>query len=274
MLECVLTPVLRALDLALLPTVQGSFAIGQAAPSITALTNGKAAAGKIYAVIDREPAIPDSGGRRLKSVEGRISFRNVTFRYPSRPDVPIFEGLNLEIAAGQTVALVGGSGCGKSTVTQLVQRFYDPEAGEVLIDGEPLRELDPAWLRSNYGLVSQEPSLFATDIAKNIAYGAPVGTTPTRAQIEDAARAANCYNFITESLPDGFETFVGERGSSLSGGQKQRIAIARAIMRDPALYVFDEASVCRRPHSSRRVIGGAEVCALRSCPFQPCAVVV
>jgi ATP-binding cassette subfamily B (MDR/TAP) protein 1 len=233
--------------------IMGSFAIGQAAPSITALTNGKAAAGKIYAVIDREPAIPDSGGRRLPSVQGRISFKNVTFRYPSRPDVPVFEGLNLEIGAGQTVALVGGSGCGKSTVTQLVQRFYDPEAGEVLIDGEPLRELDPAWLRSNFGLVSQEPSLFATDIAKNISYGAPVGTTPTRAQIEEAARAANCYNFITESLPDGFDTFVGERGSSLSGGQKQRIAIARAILRDPALLILDEATSALDNESERIV---------------------
>jgi ABC-type multidrug transport system fused ATPase/permease subunit len=218
--------------------VMGAFSLGQAAPSLTALNNGRAAAGKIFAILNRTPLIDASSeaGLRPSAIKGRITLERVTFRYPTRPDAPVFEGVDLTIEAGQTVALVGGSGCGKSTVTQLVQRFYDPEAGSVKLDGVDLRELNVQWLRESIGLVGQEPVLFATSIAKNIAMGCSRGREPSIDEVHAAARAANAYDFIV-ALPDGFDTFVGEGGGALSGGQKQRIAIARAMIRNPSMYV-------------------------------------
>ena len=139
---------------------------------------------------------------------------------------------------GQTLALVGPSGCGKSTVIQLLQRFYDPNAGQILIDGRDMRDYNLKWLREQIGIVSQEPNLFATTIAENIRYGRE---GVTREEIEAAAKAANAHDFIT-SLPDKYETLVGSRGTQMSGGQKQRIAIARALVRDPKILLLDEAT--------------------------------
>ena len=167
-----------------------------------------------------------------------MEFKKVYFNYPSRPDVVVLNDLSLEANIGQTLALVGPSGCGKSTVIQLLQRFYNVGRGSVLVDGRDVKSLNLKWLRSQIGVVSQEPVLFATTIAENIRYGRE---GVTQEEIESAAHAANAHNFIM-SLPNQYQTLVGERGTQMSGGQKQRIAIARALVRDPKILLLDEAT--------------------------------
>ena len=147
-------------------------------------------------------------------------------------------GFNLTIEVGKTYALVGSSGCGKSTVIQLLQRFYDPDGGEVLVGGKDVRSLNVKWLRQHIGVVSQEPVLFDTTIGENILYGKEGATTE---EVKDAAKNANAHDFISK-LPDKYNTFVGEGGTQLSGGQKQRIAIARALIGDPKILLLDEAT--------------------------------
>ena len=148
------------------------------------------------------------------------------------------DGFNLNVEVGKTIALVGPSGCGKSTVMQLIQRFYDPSSGEVLVGGKDVRSLNTKWLRQHIGLVSQEPVLFDTTIAKNIMYG---NEDATEEEMHTAAVNANAHDFISK-LPDGYNTLVGEAGTQLSGGQKQRVAIARALVRDPKILLLDEAT--------------------------------
>ena len=167
-----------------------------------------------------------------------MEFKEVHFNYPSRPDVVVLNDLNLEANVGETLALVGPSGCGKSTVIQLLQRFYDVDRGSVLVDGKDVKSLNLKWLRSQIGVVSQEPVLFATTIAENIRYGRE---GVTQKEIESAAHAANAHDFIM-TLPNQYQTLVGERGTQMSGGQKQRIAIARALVRDPKILLLDEAT--------------------------------
>jgi ATP-binding cassette subfamily B (MDR/TAP) protein 1 len=170
-------------------------------------------------------------------VEGHIRFEGVHFRYPSRPGVRVLRNLNLEIKPGTYVALVGASGCGKSTTIQLIERFYDPLSGTITLDGVPISDLNVTSYRSQVALVSQEPTLYAGSIKFNILLGANRPEEEiSQEEIVNACRNANILEFI-ESLPDGFDTAVGGKGAQLSGGQKQRIAIARALIRNPKVLL-------------------------------------
>ena len=177
-------------------------------------------------------------GIKPSSVDGEIVFNDVSFAYPTRPEAMVFNGLSLKVKAGQTVALVGPSGSGKSTTVSLIERFYDPISGSILLDGHDLKDLNVRWLREQIGLVSQEPVLFARSIKENIAYGLPGATDE---QIISVAKAANAHDFISK-FPQGYDTKVGDKGSQLSGGQKQRIAIARILLKNPKILLLDEAT--------------------------------
>ncbi|KAJ6940724.1 ABC transporter B family member 11-like [Populus alba x Populus x berolinensis] len=229
----------------------GSMSLGQASPCLSAFAAGRAAAHKMFETIDRKPEIDayDIKGKVLDDIQGDIELRNVYFSYPARPDEPIFSGFSLSIPNGTTAALVGHSGSGKSTVISLVERFYDPLSGEVLIDGINIKAFQLKWIREKTGLVSQEPVLFASSIKENIAYGKDGATNE---EIRAAAELANAAKFI-DKLPQGLDTMVGEHGTQLSGGQKQRIAIARAILKNPRILLLDEATSALDAESERVV---------------------
>ncbi|XP_042391237.1 ABC transporter B family member 4-like isoform X2 [Zingiber officinale] len=229
----------------------GSFSLGQLAPCMKAFAAGQAAAYKMFETINRKPEIDayDDKGKMLDDIQGNIEFRDVYFSYPARPNEQIFHGFTLVIQQGTTVALVGESGSGKSTVISLIERFYDPQGGEVLIDDINLKEFQLRWIRGKIGLVSQEPVLFATSIGNNIAYGKDNATIE---EIRAAAELANVAKFV-DKLPKGLDTVVGEHGTQLSGGQKQRVAIARAILKNPRILLLDEATSALDAESERTV---------------------
>ncbi|XVF77627.1 hypothetical protein PTKIN_Ptkin14bG0061400 [Pterospermum kingtungense] len=220
--------------------IMGGLSVLSALPNLTAITEAKVAATRIFEMIDRVPTIDteDRKGKALSYVRGDIEFKDIYFSYPSRPDALVLQGLNLRIPAGKSVGLVGGSGSGKSTTIALLQRFYDPTEGEVFLDGYKIRRLELKWLRSQMGLVSQEPVLFATSIKENILFGKEGASMD---DVINAAKAANAHDFIVK-LPEGYETHVGQFGFQMSGGQKQRIAIARALIRNPKILLLDEAT--------------------------------
>uniref|UniRef100_G3SXM2 Bile salt export pump n=1 Tax=Loxodonta africana TaxID=9785 RepID=G3SXM2_LOXAF len=214
--------------------------LGHASTCLEAFATGRAAATSIFETIDQQPVIDcmSEDGYKLDRIKGEIEFHNVTFHYPSRPDVKILSNLSMVIKPGEMTALVGSSGAGKSTALQLIQRFYDPSEGMVTLDGHDIRSLNIKWLRAQIGIVEQEPALFSTTIAENIRYGKE---DVTMEDIVRAAKEANAYNFIM-ALPQKFDTLVGEGGSQMSGGQKQRIAIARALIRNPKILLLDMAT--------------------------------
>ncbi|GAB9470280.1 Multidrug resistance protein abc superfamily [Globisporangium polare] len=228
-----------------------TFAVGMAAQSMMDNSKAQQAASRVFKVIDRVPQIDatSTSGIVPSHVNGDIEFKSLAFAYPSRPEAQIYSNYTLKVARGQTVALVGASGSGKSTAISLLERFYDPSAGVVTLDGTDLRELSLPWVRERISLVSQEPVLFAGTIAENIAMGKPGAT---REEVVEAAKKANAYDFI-RNFPQGLDTDVGDRGAQVSGGQKQRIAIARAILRDPEVLLLDEATSALDNESERMV---------------------
>ncbi|XP_072391051.1 mitochondrial potassium channel ATP-binding subunit isoform X1 [Diabrotica undecimpunctata] len=220
-------------------TIQRSLA--QISLLFGSVVRGVAAGSRVFEYINKTPKMALTGGKILpyELVKGDIEFKNVCFAYPTRSQQVILQGFNLSVPSGKTVAIVGASGNGKSTVVALLERFYDVKDGSITLDGHDIRTLDPSWLRGRVlGLISQEPVLFGTTIMENIRYGKPDASDD---EVKEAALLANADEFIT-SFPKGYNTPVGERGVTLSGGQKQRIAIARALLKNPVVLLLDEAT--------------------------------
>ncbi|KAH7681722.1 Xenobiotic-transporting ATPase protein [Dioscorea alata] len=231
--------------------MNGGTSLSQVSPCMSAFGAGQVAAYKMFEIIKRKPTIDayDTEGMVLEDLKGDIDLKDIIFSYPTRPDHLIFDGFSLHVPSGKTMALVGESGSGKSTVISLVERFYDPYGGEVLIDGVNIRNLSIKWIRENIALVSQEPILFTMTIGENIAYGKEGATLK---EIRTAVELSNAANFI-DNMPNGLDTMVGEHGTQLSGGQKQRIAIARSILKNPKILLLDEATSALDVESERIV---------------------
>jgi len=226
------------------------------ASALADLKNATISAVRLFSLFDRVPAIDNvsTDGVRPSSVRGDIELRDVVFAYPTALDTPVCKNYSLSIGAGQTVALCGPSGSGKSTIIQLLERFYDPQGGAVLLDGVDIKTLNVRWLRAQMGLVGQEPVLFQGSVAMNIGVGKPMEKgAATQEEIEAAAKMANAHGFVTQDLPEGYESQVGLKGGRLSGGQKQRIAIARALVRMPSVLLLDEATSALDNESERIV---------------------
>jgi ABC-type multidrug transport system fused ATPase/permease subunit len=225
--------------------------IGQAMSALPDLARASGSALDTFRIIDRTPLLDpkDGTGIRDRPIRGDISIENLTLEYPTRPGVQVLKNLSLRIPHGQVTALVGGSGSGKTSIISVLERFYDPVAGRVILDGADLRDYDLHWLRGRISLVAQEPILFSCSIMENIRHAKP---DATEEEVFHAAKMANAHDFITK-LPKGYKTLVGERGGMLSGGQKQRVAIARAVLKNPAILLLDEATSALDTESERLV---------------------
>ncbi|KAF7592531.1 hypothetical protein BBP40_012755 [Aspergillus hancockii] len=235
-------------------------AMTQIAPQIVQITKAASAAQSLWEVIDRESPVDGLSldGKRPNSCEGKIEFSNVSFSYPTRAQVPVLQEFNLSIPANKTTALVGPSGSGKSTVTGLLERWYNTAGGTITLDGADIKDINIQWLRTHIRIVQQEPTLFNASIFENIAYGL-AGTEYINASKDEqfelvvtACKAAYAHDFI-ESLPEKYDTQVGERATMLSGGQKQRIAIARSIVSNPKVLILDEATSALDPQAEKIV---------------------
>ena len=228
--------------------MQINMLLGTANRELTCIEAGR----RVWEVIDSEPSVDPDRGLVIpeKDFKGDIEFRNVWFKYPTR-DVWVLKDVSFKIGAGDIAAMVGHSGSGKSTIVQLLLRFYDVNDGSILLDGRNIKEYSPHFIHSVVGVVQQYPALFTLSIRENILYGIPNMDRP-QSEVENAAKVANAHNFIMK-LPHGYDSVVGEKGTLLSGGQQQRIAIARAVLRDPAVLVTDEATAALDSQSERKV---------------------
>ncbi|XP_006001020.2 antigen peptide transporter 2 [Latimeria chalumnae] len=203
-----------------------------------AMIHSVGAAEKVFEYLDRKPAVSTEGSLVKETLRGHVEFRNVSFSYPSRSDIQVLKNVSFDLKPGEITALVGPSGGGKSTCVCLLERFYKPQSGEILLDGVPIQQYDHKYLHKQVALVGQEPVLFAGSVRDNISYGIQ---NSSMADVTAAAHSANAHGFI-ESLENSYETDAGEKGGQLSGGQKQRIAIARALIREPQVLIMDEAT--------------------------------
>uniref|UniRef100_A0AC35EUD6 ABC transporter domain-containing protein n=1 Tax=Panagrolaimus sp. PS1159 TaxID=55785 RepID=A0AC35EUD6_9BILA len=235
----------------LMAIMSGAYHLGNASPHLMVLLTARVAAASVYKTIARIPKIDpySNQGRKLYDLQGKIIFKNVSFRYPSRPETKVLKSFSFTCNAGQTIALVGHSGSGKSTIVGILNRLYEFESGNVTIDGVDIRELNVKWLRTVIGTVQQEPIIFNDTVENNIKQGCD---SLTEKEMVEACKQANAHDFI-ESLPEGYATRIGEGGVQLSGGQKQRIAIARTLARNPKILLLDEATSALDTHSEAMV---------------------
>lgn len=240
----------------LFSVVIATTSLTQLAPNIITFVSATSAAAALFAIMDRQSPIDplDECGLRPESIRGEIELKNVSFTYPTRPNAPVLHDLSLTIPPGKVTALVGASGSGKSTIVALLERWYDPNSGILLLDGLPIGELNLQWLRTHVRLVQQEPVLFTGSVFENVRYGL-VGTqweyasdSEQRKLVQEACELAYAHDFVTD-LPQGYDTEVGERAGLLSGGQKQRVAIARSIVSQPTVLLLDEATSALDPHA-------------------------